>query len=206
MHDYLVSFGVSGDFARFQGSELLERGDRVVIRGRRGLELGTVLRPASERLAGMLPDGAAGELLRRATAEDEALAERLRQRGRVIRADARRLAQELNLAVEVLEVEVPLDEHFAILQVLGDAGQPLVETLAERHDIAIAVHNLALPAAPAGCGKPDCGQGHGGCSSCSSGGGCGSGCGSPQMTRDVTEYFAGLRRQMESRGTRTPLL
>ena len=142
MPEYLVSFGLSGDFARFQGPLSLRRGERVVVRGSRGLEIGTILRPASERLAGLLPEGNAGELVRRATADDEALALRLRERGQRIFMDARRLARELNLVLEVLDVEVPLDEQFAIVQVLGSPDQALVEALAEKHDIAIALHNL----------------------------------------------------------------
>lgn len=207
MHEYLISFGLNGDFAPFQSGETLQRGDRVVVKSSRGLELGTVLCESAARSAGMIP-GLGGQLVRRATSEDESLAQRLRQRTHQLFEDSRRLAQEQNLPLEVLDVEILLDDRHATLHVLGDGGQPLIEALSAKYGIAITVEDLAIPApAPdTGCGKPDCGSGHGGCSTCSTGGGCGTGCGSPELSRQTAEYFSQLRQKMEGQPQRTPLL
>src|SRR5262249_50487230 len=52
------------------------RGAGVVLRTPRGLEIGEAIRPASRRHAAWGGDAPRGELLRLATAEDEALAAR----------------------------------------------------------------------------------------------------------------------------------
>lgn len=204
MNEYLVSFGVTGEFTRFRSAESLQRGDRVVLRGNRGLELGTVLREATAHLNGMLADNLVGDVVRRATPDDEAFGQSNQKQSQQLFEKCRRLAAAMNLPLEVLDVEIPLQGQ-ATLHILGFEGQALIDALA-RQGIEATLHNLAVPPEPAGCGEPDCGQTKGGCSSCSSGGGCGTGCGSPQMTRDVSEYFAALRKKMEGQYQRTSLL
>src|SRR5262245_36368749 len=72
-HECLVGYGLSGDFGRFRGPvPALRGGRRVAVRTPRGVELGSVLRPADERLARYLPNTTVGQLLRPATADDEA--------------------------------------------------------------------------------------------------------------------------------------
>jgi hypothetical protein len=206
--EYLVSHGVAGALVRCRGEEGLRRGDRVVLRTARGLELGTVLREATSRLTEMLHDSAAGEISRRATDDDHAQAERNRERSAQIFEESRRLVQELNLPIEVLDVEILLDEQQAILHTLGGNADALRQALARRHDLAIFLHDLAvqpIEEGEVGCGKPGCGGGHGGCTSCSSGG-CGTGCGTPELASQVAEHFANLRQRMESHFQRTPLL
>src|SRR5690242_19419188 len=92
---YLVSHGSAGDFGPFRSADPLEcgRGDRVVVRTPRGLELGEVLCQAGSRRDEVFPpELAPGDLLRRATAEDEGQGDRMRQRAEALFADARRLA------------------------------------------------------------------------------------------------------------------
>src|SRR5947209_18586041 len=105
--EYLVSYGSSGDFARFLSAADAdyERGDRVVVRGPQGLEVGVVLCPASAGHARFLNRTARGELLRRVGHEDEQAAERSRRRGQEMFEDGRRLATELALPLEILDVE-----------------------------------------------------------------------------------------------------
>lgn len=206
MNEYLVSFGVTGEFSRFRSTESLQRGDRVVLRGNRGLELGTVLREASARLHGMLAENLVGDVVRRATAEDETRGQEIQEQCQQLFAECRRLASELHLPVEVLDVELPLEGQRATLHILGYDGQPLIDALASKLGIEATLHNLAVPAEPAGCGEPNCGQAKGGCSTCSSTGGCGSGCGTPELSREVSEYFSHLREKMEGHYQRTSLL
>jgi hypothetical protein len=210
--EYLVTHGKSGGFGRFAAAQPLacERGERVVVRSSRGLELGMVLCGTTPRHARLLGATAVGELLRPATADDEAAAARLDHLGQQLFADGRRLAAELGIPLEVLDVEVLLDGRQAIVQHLCpdhcDPGS-FVEALLRCHRLDIRLENLAAPVAPeeehGGCGKPDCGrEGDAGCTSCGTGGGCSS-CGSDKV--DMAAYFAHLRSKMKQQ-QRTPLL
>jgi hypothetical protein len=214
--DYLVSFGSAGDFSRFRSAAptVYQRGDRVVIRSHQGLELGVVMCQAGAAHSQFLSDQGTGELVRRVTPVDEQAADELRRRSHLLFDDARRLAVELELPLEILDVEVLFDGRQAIVQHLRREDcdyRALVSHLSRKHDLLIIMQNLALPAAvvdeEAGCGKPDCGKGKGGsCSTCGTGGGCSSGsCSQGAKKEDVTAFLAGLRDQMEKRG-RVPLV
>ena len=212
IREYLVSYGTTGEFGRFLAAVPLEcrRGDRVVVHGRCGLELGVVLCEATPRHARVLANTPVGQLLRLAGADDEQAARRTREHGQALFADGRRLAAELGLPLEVLDVEVSLDGRQAVVHYIGPAGcdiDPLAAALARRHDLFVLIHNLALAAEPeesGGCGEPNCGRaGGGGCTTCGTGGGCATGCG--KGGADLREYFAHLRAQMEKHN-RTPLL
>jgi cell fate regulator YaaT (PSP1 superfamily) len=199
--EYLVSHGCTGEFGRFRATELFPRGARVVVRSQRGLELGEVLCPRTARYAGSLHADFVGDLLRRASAEDEAIAAGLSERAQRLFEDGRRLAGELNLPLEIFDVEITLDGHQVVLYHVcwqECDERPLVSALSRKYETLVALRDLGLPAGASGCGRPDCGQKEGGgCSTCSTGGGCSS-CGKT-LGSDVKEYFAGLRQQMEER-------
>lgn len=213
--EYLVSYGQGGDFSRFRSISPVhyQRGDRVLVRGPQGLEAGEVMCPATSAHARYLSDRTAGELLRLLTEEDEHTLERVRERGQRIFADARRLAIELNIPVEILDVEVLFDGRQAILHHLRRPDcdyRPLVRALAKKHDVLLTMQNLVLPMETSGddehgCGRPDCGRSEGGCSSCGSGGCSAGSCGAGVKQEAVTAYLAGLRDQMEH-SARRPLL
>jgi hypothetical protein len=211
--EYLVSHGASGDFGRFRPatSATYERGDHVIVRSHHGLELGVVLCAATSEHGRFLSRTALGEILRRTTEEDECEAEKRRQRAGQIFADARRLSAEFNLPLEVLDVEVVWDGQQAIvhhLRPLDCDYRDLVSALSRRHGITILMENLALPVEPAeaGCGRPGCGKGGGGCDSCGSGSGCSSGtCGKAIPKEQVAAYLTGLEQPALER-MRTPLL
>ncbi len=209
--EYLVGYGTAGDFGRFRPTRELtcRRGDRVVVRSHRGLELGEVLCDATPGHAQFLPNTSVGPLLRLAGPQDEQTVAALRQKGQELCAEGRRLVGELGLPLDLLDAEILLDDEHAVVQYLRWAEcdyRSLVSALSKKY----AVHVIMQDLAPApeetehGCGRPDCGRngGDGGCSSCSSGG-C-STCGSARP-EEVSAYFAGLRAQMEN-GQRTPLL
>jgi hypothetical protein len=206
--ELLVGHGCAALLSRCPPPESLcpSRGDRVVLRSRRGLEIGTVLAEASVSAV------SAGELLRLATADDERLAETGRERGRRLVADAERLVGERSLPISPLDAEVLLDDATAVLHVLkwGDCEvTPLVEELRRASGLAVTLWDVSKPAAPTGgCGKEGCGGGN--CGSCgeSGGGGCSTGgCSSGQFKSadELTAYFAELRRQMHAAG-RVPLV
>jgi hypothetical protein len=214
VHEYLLSYGNAGDFGRFYPIRPVTccRGDRAVVRSHRGLELGTVLCDATPGHAVHLPNTTVGQLLRLANAEDEQIAGRMHERGQLVFESARCLAVELGLPLEVLDVEVLLDGQQTIVHHLGGADcdmRPFVSGLSRRHEIQVALHNLAnqdrlSDEAEHGCGRPDCGRtgAGGGCSTCGTGGGC-STCGAGQAP-DLKAYFSKLRQQMAA--SRVPLL
>jgi cell fate regulator YaaT (PSP1 superfamily) len=206
--EYLVTYSQTGEIGRFQSAAVLDcqRGDRVVVRTPRGLELGAVLCDATERHATLLEGKAVGELLRRATSEDDAIAAGIRERSRRLLDDVRRMTAELVLPLEVLDVEITLDGHRVTLYHLRWAEcdeRPLVSALSKKYEAMVSMRDLALPAGANACGRPDCGNQGGNCTTCGTGG-CSTGCGSKALSQEVQEYFRGLRQKMEQHN-RVPL-
>lgn len=208
--EYLVTFGRAGHLGRFRAASGLapNRGDRVVIHGVRGVEIGLVLGAASQSIQ----DPHVGQLLRIADHEDEIVAESREQLSQRICQDAEAIAERLGLSLAVLDAEVTLDGRGAVLHAVS-AGHPidmLLDNLAERHGLIVRHYDVGREApAPIDasdaleefkCDKPDCGEGHctdcgdhGGCSDCSAGG-----------AKELETYFASLRAKMEIR-SRMPL-
>lgn len=211
--EFLVSYGPTGEFARFRSDRpaSYRRGERVVIRTHRGIEIGTVLRVATEDHAPFLPNTTLGRLLRGVTAEDEAdLAGRHEAADRLLQA-ACRLAEELDTPIHFLDAEVLLDGEQAFLHYLPFGvfdERELVSRLSRQFELRVALHRLANREAETepedeagGCGRPGCGSTSSG--GCGSSGGC-STCG-VHKARSDREHFARLRKQMEA-APRHPLL
>ncbi len=208
----LVRYGRPGYVGRFRTAADLERGARVVVRGPRGLELGTVLCAPADRFTSVEEDG---ELVRTATAADDAAADRADALARDLLDAADALAAGLPAAFP--DAEVALDSASAVLHALPWAAcdlDPILTTLSDRFSLSVRLLDLsqtpvsADPPDPttATCGKPDCGSG-GGCSSCGTGGGCSTGScsrGAVKSAAELTAYFADLRGKMEA-AARTPL-
>jgi hypothetical protein len=169
-----------------------------VVLSPRGVEVGRVLRQATPGLARHLPNTTLGQLLRVCGPDDERQAQAQRDRGTRLLDRAAALAGELGLPLDFFDVEVLLDGAHAVLHQVRAAAcdvRPLVSTLSREFDLQVSLADLAAPAEEEhGCGS--CGSG--GCGSCGSGG-CGS-CGSASP-REVQEYFAGLRQEMDRRRT-----
>jgi hypothetical protein len=203
---YLAQFGRLAFVGRFEAAAdavgSFARGDRVVVRGPRGLELATVMGEAIERF---YCDPAEGELLRSASFDDFAAAERSEALGQRLLA----AAEVADLPITFIDSEVSLDGTAAVLHGLpwGDCdASPLFASLSEQFGLAVRL--LDLSTAPTakdavetgGCGKPGCGsESRGGCSSCSTGG-CSTGScssGKVKSAGELTAYFADLRQKME---------
>jgi hypothetical protein len=208
-HDqFVVSHGKSGALGVFTSAETmkLRRGQAVLIQSTRGLEIGTVLCPATLRQARILGATSSGQLLRRLTLDDEARRDELAIMGQRIFGTSRAWAQRDGMALEILDVDLMFDGLQAIVQFIGSDTdtEKFAYALGQYFAIAVRLENLAAhePAEEehehGGCDKSDCGRtaGGGGCTTCSTGGGCSS-CGSGKT--DLKEYFGHLRTKMESR-------
>jgi hypothetical protein len=209
-HDqYLVGHGKCGAVGVFTAETPLplRRGARVLIETTRGAEVGEVLGPASLRQARLLGTVSAGKLLRSLTPEDEARQSDRRAVEKAIFEAARAWAGREGLLLEVLDVELLYHGQLAILQFVGQDAETekFAQALEAHFGLTIRLENLTLPAAPEEehhhCDKPDCGRESGGCTTCSTGGGCSS-CGSEKV--DLRPYFSHLRDQMET-SKRIPL-
>src|SRR5262249_26695063 len=111
MSEYLVNHGAAGDFGRFRavGALTCARGERVVIRTLRGLELGVVMCPSTPRHRSLIGGTFVGHLLRQATPADEMQASEVRRLGQALFEDCRHAAADLSLPVEILDAEVLFD-------------------------------------------------------------------------------------------------
>jgi hypothetical protein len=201
--EYLVYHGCAGHLGRFHaaGPGEFGRGASVVVRSRRGLELGEVLSPSRPERP-MLPDPVVGDLLRSATADDLGAANRHRELGRQVFDDGSHWAETHALPLALVDVEIFLDGRAALLHAvrLGECDEgPLLADLGDRHGLIVRLYDLhGDPAVETedehgcgegGCGSGGCGEGgcgSGGCGSCSAGG-----------AKELTNYFATLREQME---------
>jgi len=169
--------GHVGRFAAADGRRS-PRGARVIVRTSRGLETGEVL-------AHDAPHGDAdGPLLRRMTAQDEMLAERLgRNRDAAYGACVRLLAERGSSAV-LLDVEHLFDGRGLYFYFLGDTdpvAEAITAELATAYDAEARFGEFAT-AVEEGCG-PGCGTAEaengcgtsGGCTTCSVAAACSTG-------------------------------
>jgi hypothetical protein len=216
----LVQFGRSGFVGRFTAPAPIARGERVVVRGPRGVEVGVVLCEPGEKFAPAL--STEGDLLRTATPDDESRVAGFAEREAVLLALAGSAAVERDLPLTFVDAELTLDDRLILHGLAWDAcdATPLFDELSQRFGLTVRLLDLSQtpvtrdpkPAAD-GCGKPDCGSSAGGCSSCGTGGeskgGCSTGgCSRGKVTSadELTAYFADLRQKMEAAGAgRTPL-
>ncbi len=204
--EFLVSHGRSAALSRCRDAVGVgpQRGDTVVIRGQRGLELGEVLCASTPEI-----NAATGELIRRATPDDRRHADLLGVRGRLVLEDLQRLVESQQLPMQPLDIDLTLDGERADIEVLSWGPSPLTmlqEELRSRHRVAVYFLDRSRPPAK-GCDS--CGSG--GCGSCGDGG-CGDGgCSSGNCSRgatsaaELTQFFLRLREEMNL-AQRVPLL
>ncbi len=212
---FVASFGKDAALGCFtaSGPLTLARHDRVLLQTPRGLEIGAVLGPATLRQARLLGAHVRGDLLRPLTAADEPVVQKMLSLAGEVLAESERLLSECDISLSLIDAEAFFDLRHALLHILHarpDDLAPFVETLSRRTGLDVRLANLAIPAEPEvhGCGEPNCGGGggEGGCSTCSTGGGCATGCGTGTTAPpDLRPYFAHLREQMET-NQRVPLV
>ena len=188
--NHLVRVGSMAQIGRFRSTDSLRyrRGDRVVLRTARGLELGEVL--SVEENTTQEPDGT---LLRGMTTADELLATRLdKNRHEAFQACSGLLAEQAIDAL-LIDVEHLFDGRGLYFYFLGPTDhrvEALTAQLAEAYNAEARFEQFA-DTLEAGCG-PGCGT--------EEGAGCGDACGScaiakacstkPQATANKTDTLA----------------
>jgi cell fate regulator YaaT (PSP1 superfamily) len=162
-----------GQVGRFSAVDSMRypRRSRVVVRTKRGLELGDVLSPPDDR-----EDGhgfADGDLLRGVTVQDELLQARLEQNRQEAYSACSQMLVEHRLSAVLVDVEHLFDGQGLFFYFLGEVTPELEACTGQLADIyeAKVQFRKFTETLIEGCG-PGCGtdeaKGQGGCDSCSS--------------------------------------
>ncbi len=181
---HLVRYGASACVGQFTsaGAIRYERHQQVVLRTDRGLELGEVLTSPdaagpgdSFQEGGLSAGNADGTILRRVTAADELLRQRIeRHRQEAFQRCADRVA-ELGLPVVLIDVEHLFDGSSLVFYFVGEQLPELEEIVAElteRYEAEVQFRKFTQTVEE-GCG-PGCGTKETCQTSHASSGGCGS--------------------------------
>ena len=164
---FVVRYGAMrtlGEFAARE-SNTYPRGTQVVIRSDRGLEIGEVLSAAGARTDELLPDAPHGEILRAATAEDEAESGRLHQGERAEFETAERCIRERNMPMQLVDVEHLFGGERIVFYYQAEKRvdfRDLVKDLAREFKTRIEMRQIGardeakLLADYGDCGKPVC--------------------------------------------------
>ena len=159
-----------GQVGRFASVDAVRypRRSRVVVRTRRGLEIGEVLAPPEGDGDPVLADG---QILRGMTVEDELLHARLEKHRQEAYEACAALLAEHGLPAVLLDVEHLLDGQGLYFYFLGDVppeAERLTRLLADEYEATVEFRKFSDTLAN-GCG-PGCGtveaMGRGGCESC----------------------------------------
>lgn len=162
-----------GQVGRFTAVDALRypRHSRVVVRTRRGLEIGSILAPPDDRDDGRA--AADGEILRRMTVQDNLLEARLEKHRREAYDACAELLQRHSLPAVLLDVEHLFDGQGLFFYFLGDVPPELetfTERLAETYEAKVQFRRFTetlLEGCGPGCGTEEA-KGQGGCDSCTS--------------------------------------
>jgi cell fate regulator YaaT (PSP1 superfamily) len=162
-----------GQVGRFAAVDSMRypRRSRVIVRTRRGLEVGDVLSPPDDR-----DDGrtfADGDLLRGVTIQDELLQARLEKNRQEAYAACAKMLRESGMSAVLVDVEHLFDGQGLFFYFLGDVTPELeayTSKLAETYEAKVQFRKFTETLIE-GCG-PGCGteeaKGQGGCDSCTS--------------------------------------
>jgi cell fate regulator YaaT (PSP1 superfamily) len=141
------------------------RGQRVVVRSDRGVELGEVLCPASDRTARFMPDPPRGEILRPSTADDHDQEARLALDRKPVFATCQEFIAKRRLQMDLVDVEIVHGRERIVFYYLAEKRvdfRELVKDLARALKTRIEMRQLGvrdeakLLADYGDCGKPVC--------------------------------------------------
>jgi cell fate regulator YaaT (PSP1 superfamily) len=170
---HLVRVGAMGQVGRFRAVDavLYPRHCRVIVRTRRGLEIGEVLAATTSGENGQsFPDG---EILRGMTIEDELLHARLEKHRQEAYQACSTLLKEQRVPAVLVDVEHLFDGQGLFFYFLGDVSPELeayTGQLADAYEAKVQFRKFTETLIE-GCG-PGCGteevKGRGGCETCTS--------------------------------------
>ncbi len=162
-----------GQVGRFAAVDAVRypRHSRVIVRTRRGLEIGEVLAPPADSQSGQAEVD--GDLLRGMTVEDELLVARLEKHRQAAYEACAALLAKQGVAAVLVDVEHLFDGQGLFFYFLGSvpaAVETLTAELAEAYETKVQFRKFTETLIQ-GCG-PGCGteevKGRGGCETCSS--------------------------------------
>ncbi|QDT47199.1 PSP1 domain-containing protein [Symmachiella dynata] len=165
---YVVRYGLIRHVAPFsvKGPQTYARGDSVVVRSDRGMELGEVLCEATERAVKFLPSSETkGHIVRIATLEDEQSSGELHEKERIEFHDCAEMIRERKLQMELIDVEHVLGGERIVFFYLAEKRvdfRELVKALAKKFHTRIEMRQIGvrdeakLLADYGDCGKPVC--------------------------------------------------
>src|SRR5438552_3370336 len=168
---YIVRHGAMrclGEFEADEGS-IHARGQRVVVRTDRGLEIGDLLCEANPRAVELLSEATHGQILRRLTLEDLAQAERCRAAESQEFETSCRLVEQRQLQMELVDVEHLFGGERIVFYFLAEKRvdfRDLVKDLAREYKTRIEMRQIGvrdeakLLADYGDCGKPVCCNSH----------------------------------------------
>ncbi|MGQ9503970.1 MAG: PSP1 domain-containing protein [Thermogutta sp.] len=169
---YIVRFGAMrllGVFTPAREGNHFSRGDRVIVRTGRGLEIGEVLLEASERVLSYLVEPQQGQILHLMTADDEREATRIRRQAAEEIKICEQIVSELGLQMELVDVEHVFGGERIIVYYLADGRvdfRELVKRLAAEFHTRIEMRQIGvrdeakLLADYGDCGQPVCCNNH----------------------------------------------
>ena len=169
---HIVRYSLLGQVGHFVATDAVHypRHARVVLRSRRGLEVGEVLASPEAGDAQVSIDG---QILRRMTVEDELLEARLEKHRHEAFQACSALLSEHDVTATLMDVEHLFDGAGLFFYFLGEVpreAEDLTEQLTATYETTVEFRRFAETLSE-GCG-PGCGteaaMGQGGCESCTS--------------------------------------
>ena len=172
MLQHLIRVGAMGQIGRFTAVDAVRypRRSRVIVRTRRGLEIGEVLSPGDGSTSADRTDG---QILRGMTVEDELLQARLERHRQSAYNECTNLLAERRLPTVLVDVEHLFDGQGLYFYFLGDVTPELeavTEDLTGAYEAKVQFRKFTetlLEGCGPGCGTEEA-KGQGGCASCAS--------------------------------------
>ncbi len=154
----------------------LDRGRRVIVRSRRGVELGRIVSPVTD--PNRLPSSSHVQILRPTTEQDELLIGRLQRHKREAVEACREELSRNGSSSLLLDVDQIFDGGTLIMHFLGpvdEVAQSITQSITQRYESIVRSRHFAKLLRE-GCG-PDCGTGEsdgcsGTCTGCAVSGAC----------------------------------
>jgi cell fate regulator YaaT (PSP1 superfamily) len=164
---YIVRHGTMRFLGEYEPADgaAYARGQQVVVRSDRGLEVGEVLCEADPRAVGRLTEATRGQIVRPLGPDDEAQLERLRESEQQALDTCSRLVEQRQLQMELVDVEQLFGGERIVFYFLADKRvdfRELVRDLAREYRTRIEMRQIGvrdeakLLADYGDCGKPVC--------------------------------------------------